>query len=58
LSESQSICEAQLKYNLELKRLEIEMMDRRASREAEERRARMEMEKLQLYTVHYTTLHT
>ena len=45
LSDSQSISEAQLKYNLELKRLEIEMEDRRAAREAEERQARLEVEK-------------
>jgi len=38
LSDSQSISEAHLKYNLELKRLEIEMEDRRAARKAEERK--------------------
>ena len=38
LSDSQSTSEAQLRYNLELKRLEIEMEDRKATREAEERR--------------------
>ena len=48
LSDSQSISEAQLRYNLELKRLEIEMEDRKAQRqtrlEAEERRIQAEME--------------
>jgi len=42
--DSHSISEAQLKYNLELKRLEIEMEDRRAAREAEERQAKLEAE--------------
>jgi len=42
MSDSQSISELQLKYNLELKRLEIEMEDRRAAREAEERRIQAE----------------
>jgi len=40
LSDSQSMSEAQLEYNLELKRLEFEQ----AKIEAEERRAKLEME--------------
>jgi len=52
LSESHSISEAQLRYNLELKRLEIEAekAERQARLEAEERKeerkAKLEMEKL------------
>jgi len=50
LSDSQSISEAQLRYNLELKLLEIEMEDRKATREAEaeERRAQVALEERKL----------
>jgi len=50
ISDSHSISEAQLKYNLELKRLEIEMEDCEATRkaEAEERRAQMALEERKL----------
>jgi len=45
LSDSQSTYEAQLGYNLELKRSEIEIEDRKATREAEERRIEAEERK-------------
>jgi len=43
--QTQVLSDSQLRYNLELKRLEIEMEDRRAARQAEERQARLEAEK-------------
>jgi len=48
LSDSQSTSEAQLRYNLELKRLKFEERKAAMEAEAEERKAKMEIEKAKL----------